>query len=399
MKLLYINTLYTPFKVGGAEKSVQILAESMAKAGHEVFVLSLSNKKTSSNLLNDVKVYYLNLKNFYWPFGDSKNSLAFKPFWHLLDILNPFMANEVEEFFEKIDPDIIHTNNLMGFSTGVWSLAKKKNKKIVHTLRDYYLLCPYTTMFKNQKNCNGQCLECSIYSRPKRGKSNGVNSVVGISEYILNKHTEQGFFKNVVHSRVIGNSVKTGSIKENKQHFEKEKKEVVRFGFLGRIAPSKGVDLLINVASNLPQNKFELLIAGKGNKKYIDSLKKNNPQNVSFIGYVDSASFLASIDYLLVPSQWREPFGRVVIEAYAQGVPVIASRRGGLSEIVKNGITGYLFEPNDHNELFYLLQDIINNQVSNRFNKQRIKDEATLFTPEKITNDYEELYNKLIDEN
>jgi glycosyltransferase involved in cell wall biosynthesis len=62
---------------------------------------------------------------------------------------------------------------------------------------------------------------------------------------------------------------------------------------------------------------------------------------------MDSAQFLQAVDFLIVPSVWNEPFGRIVVEAFAAGVPVIASATGGIPEIVTEGRNGFLFDRND----------------------------------------------------
>jgi glycosyltransferase involved in cell wall biosynthesis len=70
---------------------------------------------------------------------------------------------------------------------------------------------------------------------------------------------------------------------------------------------------------------------------------------------VDPARFFPEIDALVVPSVWEEPLGRVIHEAMAFGVPSIASRIGGIPEIVEDDVTGYLFEAGDATALAALI--------------------------------------------
>lgn len=75
MKLLIINTLYYPNIIGGAEQSVQLLAEAICHWGHEVVVVCTSpNPGRTIKFINSVKVYYLGLKNLYWQFDGKENS-------------------------------------------------------------------------------------------------------------------------------------------------------------------------------------------------------------------------------------------------------------------------------------------------------------------------------------
>ncbi|WP_211129835.1 glycosyltransferase, partial [Serratia surfactantfaciens] len=94
MNILMVNTLYAPYAVGGAEVSVQLLAEELVKSGHKVRVLTLHNeKKRKKELLNGVDIVYLPLANIYWPFQKKRGRIS-KLIWHLLDLYNPVMARK-----------------------------------------------------------------------------------------------------------------------------------------------------------------------------------------------------------------------------------------------------------------------------------------------------------------
>jgi glycosyltransferase involved in cell wall biosynthesis len=76
---------------------------------------------------------------------------------------------------------------------------------------------------------------------------------------------------------------------------------------------------------------------------------------VTFLGYVPPENLFHQIDALVVPSRWHEPFSRVVVEAFAHGVPVIAAARGGIPEIVDDGRNGWLYDPDEPGGLVRLL--------------------------------------------
>jgi glycosyltransferase involved in cell wall biosynthesis len=77
LKILFINTLYTPNLIGGIERAVQLLAESLAREGHQIVVASTAPERgVRTATVNGVKVYYVSLKNFYWPFGEKENHRA-----------------------------------------------------------------------------------------------------------------------------------------------------------------------------------------------------------------------------------------------------------------------------------------------------------------------------------
>lgn len=350
---MIVNTLYDPNFIGGAERSVKALAEGLATFGNEVVIISSTSKKDYSATINNVKVYYLNTMNLYWGFDNERISKSKKTLWHIIDSFNIIVKSKIESIIDIENPDIVHTNNLSGFSVIVWDIAYKKKYKIIHTLRDYYLICPKTTMFKNDENCSEQCLSCKSFSIPKLNKSNKVDAVVGISQYILNKHLENGYFEKSKINQVIGNDV--GKREKNSKPFNKSK---ISFGFIGQLKGSKGIDYLLSVFNNL--NKFsnwELLIAGNDSTDYAQEMKnKYLNKRIQYLGEVKSQEFYKNIDVLIVPSLWQEPFGRVVLEGILNEKYVLASNKGGIPELLDNE---NLFDP-ETDELEKKIQNILN---------------------------------------
>jgi glycosyltransferase involved in cell wall biosynthesis len=96
---------------------------------------------------------------------------------------------------------------------------------------------------------------------------------------------------------------------------------------------------------------YRLLIAGKGEEKYVSVLRnKSADLTIDFPGFVSLPEFFDTIDILLVPS-WEEPFGLVVLEGMASGIPVIATASGGPLEIIRSGVNGILVPPRDPKSL------------------------------------------------
>lgn len=122
--------------------------------------------------------------------------------------------------------------------------------------------------------------------------------------------------------------------------------------FLGRISPEKGLESAIDIAlaSGLP-----LKIAAKVDRDdrlyFSDVIKPrlDHPliEYVGEIGDAQKASFLGNALALLFPIDWPEPFGLVMIESMACGTPVIARRRGSVPEVMRHGVSGFMFEKDD----------------------------------------------------
>lgn len=120
-------------------------------------------------------------------------------------------------------------------------------------------------------------------------------------------------------------------------------------------------------------------------------------ERVRLIGVVDDvAPYLRGADLLLLPSQ-AESFGLVALEALAAGVPVIASRVGGLPEVVEHGVSGYLFEPGDVEEMARQTVAILRDPpLAERLGRAGVERTDRLFTPDRIVPRFEDLYHRVL---
>lgn len=395
MKIAMINNLYTPNIMGGGELSVQYLAEAVKKNGHDVVVLTLSPRsKTEVEVVNGVRVYYIGLKNIFWLFTQNNRSSAMKILWHLIDTHNPFMRREVVRILEAEKPDIAHTNNVRGFSVDIWREINKMNIPLVHTLRDYYLLCFRGTMYRSTGNCAGQCRSCQILTSQKRQQTSKVDIVVGISQFILNRHLHYGYFP---HSSptVIRNIFE----KQGGPHHGNRNANQRIFGFIGRLIPTKGIELLVEAfrSADIASNS-RLLIAGDGPPEYVRKLKSYcHDLPIEFLGFTDALEFYNKVDMVVLPSLWEEPLSRVIFEAFACGKPVLGSNRGGIAEILKNGETGYLFDAKSQENLADSLRKIadISPDELGRLSQNCLK-MSEEFLPDLIAAQYVSIYNEAI---
>lgn len=114
-------------------------------------------------------------------------------------------------------------------------------------------------------------------------------------------------------------------------------------GYIGRLDTPKGVHILINAAKELPS--YDFFIAGKGILE--NKLKElaSNISNIKFLGiFKEPLEFISRMDTMIVPSI-REPLGNIIIESGYLKKPVIASNVDGIAEIIKNGFSGILINP------------------------------------------------------
>jgi glycosyltransferase involved in cell wall biosynthesis len=398
MKILLFNSVFYPTKLGGAEQSVFNLAEGLISLGYEVGVVSIvkeSERVGSKRLDNGVMAYYLPDKNVYWPFVtlETPNKIvriAKKLGQRLLDLINYRYRNEIKAVIDDFSPDIVHTNNLKGISVLVWHIAKKHDCKVVHTLRDYYVQCHRESRRKNEKNCDSICIECRCYSTPKRVLSSKVDGIVGISNFILDSHISDGYFQKSKQT-IIYNSVSPHDDFDTFAMNPISDKARV-FGYIGRMEYDKGVMQLVDRVKQLPETStLRFVFAGTGEKR-IETELENDPL-IDYRGFMKPADFFAEIDVLIVPSLWFEPMGRVVIEAYAYGIPVMVHGAGGLLELVYEGKTGVVIDINSQSDFESALLRF--DQLDYKNLSSNCLEQAKCFSNREMLSKYSELYQSV----
>lgn len=385
-----INNLYAPQITGGAEIAVQLLAESLREFDIEPIIVCTA-PVSSIHKFNGIKIYYLYPTNIYYPFADQPHNPLLRGLWHLVDIYNPGMHYKIKKIIKEEQPHLVHTHNLAGFSVAVWQAVKNSGLPLVHTLQDYYLLCPKSTMFNHHRNCACSCLSCSFFSRTKRALSSRVDQVVGISSFILQRHCQAGYFPNAL-TNVIYNPLYS-----QQRQIKGSLKKPTRFGYIGRLNQAKGVETLLKQFIRINPSHATLHLAGNGEMSYVSFLRRRYAApNIFFLGFMYPDDFYEQIDLLIVPSLWEEPLGMVVFEAFAHGIPVIGSNRGGITEMIDDGKTGFLFEPTEPDALARIINYVLENRSIYREMSSRCLDKSKDFYLPDICAKYVDLYYKIM---
>lgn len=173
-----------------------------------------------------------------------------------------------------------------------------------------------------------------------------ISGFIAISEYVKNKHAQLGVPKDKI---VV------------LYHFCEDKPQIISRNngekyivYMGRLSEEKGIVTLLKAMKDNPQIILKIMGKGPIEKELQDFVLNNNMSNVQFLGYKtgkEKNRIIGDAISLVAPSEWEEPFGRIAIEAYQVGTPVIASAIGGLKELVESGITGFLFEAGNVTQL------------------------------------------------
>ena len=184
---------------------------------------------------------------------------------------------------------------------------------------------------------------------------------------------------------------------DKKYNFKYEKMVL----FTGRLTQHKGVEYLIKAARQI---KAEIIIAGDGpERKYLESLiLKFKLTNVHMVGYfshkLDTINdFYLRADVYVAPSVWNEPLGLVILEAMVNKTPVVVSRKGGVTTLVKDGYNGFLIRPRSPKliveKVNLLLQD---EKLAEKMGERAYKTVTEKFSWDKIATKFYNLYDKCL---
>ena len=395
MKVLLVNTFYTPDVYGGAEISIQKLAEELVKNYIDVTVLATSNIAKREKL-NGVNVIRIKTNNLYDTIKVKNQGGITKGLYKVIDLYNIFNYNKFYKIIEEINPDVIHTNNMYGISPIIWSIANKKNIKVVHTVRDYNLICPFVHYSCENDKCKYTSI-CKLYRKFEIKNCNIVNTSIFISQTVKKIFNCNKYFRNS-QQEVIYNAIDFDleSLQKIIDYKLKVNKKEVNFVYIGTLDFHKGIDLLINAFNELKMINFRLHIAGKGPLENMVKEASVTNENIIFHGFINQNcinTFLEKQDVLIAPSRWVEPFGRVVIDAYKNGLPVIASNNGGFKETVVNEVTGLLYENNNKEKLKEAIVSLGNLDVRKKY-ISNIKDEIIKYDLKNHAKEYMRTYMK-----
>ncbi len=365
MKVLLVNKfLYTK---GGAETYVLKLGELLTNKGHEVEYFGTYNEK---NIVGNSVGAYVSDMDF--GRGILKNLAA------------PFRIIYSREAYRKIgrvlydfEPDVVHFNNIQFHLTPSIILAVEKYRKktgkkvkIVYTAHDYQLICSSHGLFDNDIKVCERCLSGNHTHclRTKCVKNSYAKSFLGMLDSYFWKYSKaydridtiicpSHFLKAKLDTqkRFANKTVALHNFIQPREKGSYSKENyVLEFGHLSR---DKGTLTLLQAAKNMPETEF--LFAGYGAaESEIEKVK-----NAKYVGFKTGDELKALVSRAacsVYPSEWYENCPFSVIESQMYGTPVIASRMGGIPELIKVGKTGLLFEAGNaldlENKLRYLLE-------------------------------------------
>jgi glycosyltransferase involved in cell wall biosynthesis len=390
MKVLLVCAAFPPHGKGGGPVASLKIAQALAE-NNDLVVITVSDRYQQWQD-GKITVKSIGSPNIYWNYWEPHSSLS-KIVWHLLENFNPRAFFRILNEIKREKPDILATVSVENVNVATWLAARLRGIPTVHFIQSYFLLCWRGSMFRQRRNCRHQCLSCKLVTIGRKGLSICVDLVAAEADSTLKIHFDHGYFKGAASFVAPGMLAKTPTLLS----IDRQSDGPLRVGYIGVLTYNKGVHLIARAARKLSNpNLINVTIAGDGEAAYSrDLIAEFQGIPASFEGWVPPAGFYDSIDILVVPSLWREPFGRVCIEAFAAGVPVVASNIGGLATIVKDKRNGYLFDPGDVDHLAQILDFLIENRDQLRSLRVNCLADAAPYQAERVGPIIQEQFRKL----
>lgn len=317
----------------------------LEKHGHEIVLFEKYNKNIE---ISGVRAKLNFFKNTVW----SKSS-----------------AVEISKIIKEFRPDIAHfTNTFPQISPSVYYVLKNHGVPVIQNIQNFRLLCPGAYLMRDNKICE-ECIHKKIvWPSVKYGcyRKSRLNTLVLL--VMLAFHRFLRTYQNYVDLYVVSTQFSKEKLLE--AGFP-EKKIVVKPNFLitdplpttnsgqyalfvGRLSEEKGIRTLLSAWEKLKHIPLKITGTGPLLEKARQLINDNNFQNIEILGFMSKPEIydvFKNARFLIFPSEWYEGFPLTIIEAFACGIPVIASKLGAMDEKITNYQNGIHFNPGDATDL------------------------------------------------
>ena len=361
-RLLILSSLFPPDIIGGAEISAFHLAHWLRRQGLEVGVLTTAKKKAEICANKDeggLKIWRVWMPRAYPVFYFAKGQKRQKPFWHLQDHFDPRNRKIAAQVMDAFQPDILHIHVLQGLGYNVLREINARRLPFIYFLHDLHLACIRTSMYTKKGECRAQCLPCAISSLYKRTLFSWDKRVSFCSPSAANLEKLATFFP----VRKAACAVIFNANTYPPPQTTREASTQLRVLYVGRLAAPKGVDVLLASVRGIAEHyPVHLTIVGTGSDEGRLRQAYESFAWCDFKGFISQqeiSDLMENHDVLCVPSVWAENLPGVIVHALTLGLPVIASNKGGIPELVAHEKNGFLVPAGDVPSLYNALEKVI----------------------------------------
>ncbi len=360
MKILLINKFH--FIQGGADRAYLDMGLALERAGHDVAYFSSESVKNlptpwSRHFVSGISYDKADQQGFF-----EKVRIARDIIW------NREAEKKMNQLLNEFQPDIVHLHNIYHqLSPSILRPIRRCGIPVVMTLHDYKLISPNYSLFvrgkvwegakdgaywkcvrdRCVKNSRAKSIVCSAEAYIHRyiGAYDVVRTFLSPSNFLIEKFREHGFKRSIEY---LPNPLIPFPEDLSRQLLAED----APFVFIGRLSAEKGIDMLLRAFSRY-KGRSCLRIVGDGpERRALESLSQELGlrSRVSFEGFLSGNNLRevrSSARAIIIPSRWHENMPYALLEAMAAGKVVIAARRGGIPEKVREGENGFLYDPED----------------------------------------------------
>lgn len=253
----------------------------------------------------------------------------------------------INRCIKKLNPDVIYCHSTWAGLIGRFPyLFCRKRGKIIYNAHGWSF------------NMNISGLKKHIYAGVERILATVTDKIINVSEYELNSAVNSGLPINKMVMIYNGISPEKNIVNKKAEMCT----DKINLLFVGRFDPQKGVDFLLKVFDEHADELKHIHLWVIGDNVVFDGggIEKKDIDNITFLGWIshdELPAYYEACDAVIMPSRW-EAFGLVAIEAMKYGRPVIAGKRGALSELIQDGVNGWTFEMENEYSLLGILYDL-----------------------------------------
>jgi glycosyltransferase involved in cell wall biosynthesis len=404
MKIVMLTQFYAP-TLGGEERVIEDLSLELRHRGHDVAVATLHHEGLERYEVRDgIRIYRLrsSLHRMEWLFTERGRQ-------HAPPFPDPETVLDLKDVVARERPDVVHAHNWLVYS--FLPLRKRSGAGLVLSLHDHSLYCATKRLFRDgSRPCSGPgVVKCALCAGNHYGPAKGVGTAaanalmarLGRRQIDLFLPVSQAVadrtgFANGDRHLVVPNFVRSDRLK-NAASDERELAGLPAGEFIlfvGDATADKGTEVLLDAYQRLREPPPLVTIG----RRYLDDLLAGTPGVVALgplpHNLVMDAWRRASI--AVVPSIWEEPFGLAALEASASGKPVVASRIGGLPDVVVDGENGLLVAPGDPIALQRALERLLADPALRQRMGEAGRRRAELFMPDVVVPQIERAYRSVL---
>ncbi len=359
MKIGIVTNLYPPHARGGAENVIIRTVEQLIVMGHDVFIITGQPKSQGAGptlgTLSIERIYRFFPRNIYFTLDDHKYPWIVRLFWHIIDAFSGHGASIVTKILEEEKPDVVITHNVKGIGLKIPKAIQRLGIPHIHVMHDMQLVTPSgLKMFGEERDPWYTRPAYAAYRMLCRARLGKPSLVLSPSRFLIDEYHKAGFFKHIEVRFLPNPSPMVTNIVRDAVRLAGP----MRLLFIGQLGIHKGLSFLLDAFAKY-DGEARLSIAGGGQLRSLVEERAKYDKRIVHLGYTppeEVMKFIAKVDAVVVPSLCYENSPTVIYEALSIGVPLIASRIGGVGELIQDGKTGYLFTPGDEPDFLRVLR-------------------------------------------